>query len=111
MDIRSDLSFANLEDLNTKKFLLMSRGLGLHAVKIFSYLEIRQTVNGPSNMSESVYTKSIILGSIGLIERSSLFFPLQETQQIKPVCSSPPDVYQKDNPAWDSGRYAKKMEN
>jgi hypothetical protein len=28
MGIRSDLSFANLEDLNIRKFLLMSRGLG-----------------------------------------------------------------------------------
>jgi hypothetical protein len=36
MGIRSDLSFANLEDLSIRKFLLMSRGLGLSAIKIFS---------------------------------------------------------------------------
>ena len=38
MDIRSSLRFANLEDLNTRKFLLMSRGLGLQAVKIFNLM-------------------------------------------------------------------------
>jgi hypothetical protein len=66
MDIRSDLSFANPENLNTRKFPLMSRGLGLHAAKIFSDLEIRQTGNWPPNESQSVFTKSIILGSIDM---------------------------------------------
>jgi hypothetical protein len=53
MDNRSGVSLANLEELNTRKFLLMSRGLGLHAVKVFSYLEIRQTGNGPSKKMEN----------------------------------------------------------